>query len=63
VTGPSTTSETTISAVEGKNVVDRCRALLEHRLADLVQRSGVSYADYARGTRLLLDALNTRVVG
>jgi hypothetical protein len=37
--------------------------LLEHRFADRVQRSGVSYADYARGTRLLLDALNTRVVG
>ncbi|WP_152546942.1 MarR family winged helix-turn-helix transcriptional regulator [Amycolatopsis orientalis] len=45
--------------VEGKQMVEQCRALLERRFRDLVRRSGVSYADYARSTRLLLDALNT----
>jgi DNA-binding MarR family transcriptional regulator len=45
--------------VEGKHMVEQCRALLEHRFHGLVRRSGVSYADYARDTRLLLDALNT----
>lgn len=43
--------------VEGKEVVESCRALLERRFADLVERSGVSYADYARDTRRLFDAL------
>ncbi|MEJ3652073.1 MarR family transcriptional regulator [Actinomycetes bacterium KLBMP 9759] len=43
--------------VEGKQIVDRCRTLLEQRFAALVERSGVSYADYARDTRKLLDAL------
>lgn len=42
---------------EGKEVVESCRALLERRFADLVERSGVSYADYARDTRRLFDAL------
>jgi hypothetical protein len=31
---------------------------LEHRFADLVERSGVAYADYARDTARLLDALD-----
>lgn len=44
--------------VEGKEVVESCRALLERRFADLVERSGVSYADYARDTQRLFDALN-----
>ena len=43
--------------VAGKEVVERCRTLLERRFADLVQRSGVCYPDYARDTRRLLDAL------
>ncbi|KZB80170.1 MarR family winged helix-turn-helix transcriptional regulator [Amycolatopsis regifaucium] len=45
--------------VEGKRMVEQCREVLEHRFRDLVRRSGVSYADYARDTRLLLEALNT----
>lgn len=45
--------------VEGKRMVEQCREVLERRFRDLVRRSGVSYADYARDTRLLLDALNT----
>lgn len=44
--------------VEGKEVVEACRALLERRFAGLVERSGVSYAEYARDTQRLLDALN-----
>jgi DNA-binding MarR family transcriptional regulator len=43
--------------VEGKEVVERCRALLEQRFTGLVQRSGVSYDEYARSTRLLLEAI------
>ncbi len=43
--------------VEGKEIVERCRTLLEQRFAALVERSGVSYADYARDTRKLLEAL------
>ncbi len=43
----------------GKQMVERCRDLLERRFADLVQRSTVSYADYARNTRLLIQALDT----
>jgi len=43
--------------VEGKEVVERCRTLLEQRFTGLVQRSGVSYDEYARSTRLLLEAL------
>lgn len=43
--------------VAGKDVVERCRTLLEQRFTALVQRSGVSYDDYARSTRLLLQAL------
>ncbi|MDN5861310.1 MAG: MarR family winged helix-turn-helix transcriptional regulator, partial [Pseudonocardia sp.] len=44
--------------VEGADVVERCRALLEQRFAALVRRSGVSYDEYARSTRLLLDTLS-----
>ena len=43
--------------VAGKDVVERCRALLEQRFTGLVLRSGVAYDEYARSTRLLLDAL------
>jgi len=42
----------------GKDLVEQCRELLEHRFTDLVQRSGVSYTDYARDTRLLINALS-----
>ncbi len=44
--------------VAGQHLVEQCRELLEHRFADLVARSGVSYADYARDTRLLMQALS-----
>jgi DNA-binding MarR family transcriptional regulator len=44
---------------EGERMVEQCREVLEQRFRGLVRRSGVSYADYARDTRLLLDALNT----
>ncbi|ONI87014.1 hypothetical protein ALI144C_10275 [Actinosynnema sp. ALI-1.44] len=47
---------------DGRQMVEQCRALLERRFHDLVKRSGVSYADYAHNTRLLLDALNTSAV-
>lgn len=43
--------------VEGKEIVESCRGLLERRFADLVERSGVSYDAYARDTRRLFDAL------
>ena len=43
---------------DGKDAVTRCRALLEQRFAGLVERSGVSYARYARDTRRLIDALD-----
>ncbi|MGH3762647.1 MarR family winged helix-turn-helix transcriptional regulator [Actinophytocola sp.] len=41
----------------GADLVDRCRTLLEKRFVDVVRRSGVSYADYARDTRRLLATL------
>lgn len=41
---------------QGKDLVERCRVLLEHRFATLVERSGVGYADYAAQTRALLNA-------
>ncbi len=44
---------------QGKQVVEGCRTLLERRFADLVERSGVSYADYAHNTTLLIEALGT----
>lgn len=43
--------------VQGKQVVEDCRELLERRFANLVETSGVSYADYARDTTLLMQAL------
>lgn len=43
----------------GKQLVDQCRDLLERRFADLVERSGVSYPEYARQTRQLLTVLET----
>lgn len=42
----------------GKDIVERCRTILEDRFASLVQRCGVSYAEYARDTRRLLAALD-----
>lgn len=44
--------------VRGKQLVEQCRELLENRFATLVERSGVSYPEYARDTRLLLAALD-----
>lgn len=43
----------------GEKLVEQCRESLERRFADLVERSGVPYADYARHTRLLMTALDT----
>ena len=43
--------------VQGQGVVENCRNLLERRFIALVQTSGVSYADYARETALLMRAL------
>lgn len=43
---------------DGAQVVQRCRELLESRFADLVDRSGVPYDDYARHTRMLMSALD-----
>ncbi len=43
--------------VRGQQLLDACGKLLERRLADFVQGSGVSYADYATQTKLLLNAL------
>lgn len=43
--------------VQGQRVVENCRELLERRFITLVGTSGVSYADYARDTTLLLQAL------
>ncbi len=43
---------------EGEIVVGQCRVLLERRFAALVERSGVSYADYARDTKLLMATLD-----
>lgn len=42
----------------GEELVERCRAVLEHRFADLVQRSGVPYRDYAEHTGALIRALD-----
>lgn len=42
----------------GRELVQQCRELLECRFAGLVERSGVSYADYAHQTRSLLAALD-----
>lgn len=42
---------------EGAQIVEDARRLLELRFADLVKRSGVRYADYARDTMLLMSAL------
>lgn len=44
--------------VQGKQLVEDCRAVLEGRLADFVRGSGVSYADYAKDTKALLVALS-----
>ncbi len=44
--------------VEGKHLVEQGRDLLERRFAALVERSGVSYADFARDTRRLMAALS-----
>lgn len=43
--------------LQGQGVVENCRELLERRFIALVETSGVSYADYARDTTLLLQAL------
>lgn len=43
----------------GRELVDRCAALLERRFEDVVARSGVPYDRYARDTRRLLAALTT----
>ncbi|MGH3980454.1 MAG: MarR family winged helix-turn-helix transcriptional regulator [Pseudonocardiaceae bacterium] len=43
---------------QGEHVVEQCRELLERRFAELVERSGVPYGDYARHTRLLMAALD-----
>jgi len=48
--------------VRGEQMVHECRDLLESRFADLVERSGVSYAGYARNTKLLLKALEAAPV-
>jgi DNA-binding MarR family transcriptional regulator len=42
----------------GKDLLERCRELLEGRFAELVVRAGVPYADYARHTRRLIAALD-----
>ncbi|HEX6358584.1 MarR family winged helix-turn-helix transcriptional regulator [Actinophytocola sp.] len=42
----------------GKDLVARCQDLLEERFERVVERSGVSYADYARDTHRLLAALS-----
>lgn len=41
----------------GKEVVERCRSLLEGRLAEVVERSGVPYEGYVAQTRALTAAL------
>lgn len=41
----------------GKRTVRRCRRLLEGRFADVVQRSGVPYEEYAEHTHRLAEAL------
>jgi DNA-binding MarR family transcriptional regulator len=42
----------------GAELVDRCGRLLEGRFEELVNRSGVPYADYQRHTRRLLSQLD-----
>lgn len=42
----------------GRQLVGRCGALLQGRLAALVAAAGVSYGEYATATRRLLDALD-----
>lgn len=44
---------------QGAQLVENCRELLERRFVGLVERSGVTYAGYARATTLLLEALST----
>lgn len=44
---------------EGARLVQRCSEMLEARFADLVGRSGVSYATYQRYTRRLLAQLDS----
>lgn len=44
---------------EGARLVERCAQILEDRFADLVRRSGVSYATYQRHTRRLLAQLDS----
>jgi hypothetical protein len=43
----------------GRELVQRCRQLLEGRLAALVEASGVPYDVYARYTNQLLAALDS----
>lgn len=43
---------------EGEGIVEEARRLLELRFAELVERSGVRYADYSRDTMLLMGALD-----
>lgn len=43
----------------GRQMLRQCRTLLEHRFTEVVERSGVSYRDYAYATRLLIDTLST----
>lgn len=42
----------------GRQLVRRCGALLQGRLAALVAAAGVSYGEYATATRRLLDTLD-----
>lgn len=42
----------------GAELVDRCGRLLEGRFEELVNRSGVPYADYQRHTRRVLSQLD-----
>lgn len=44
---------------EGARLVERCAQMLEDRFAELVRRSGVSYASYQRQTRRLLAQLES----
>lgn len=48
---------------EGKELVERCRELLEHHFTRLVEHSGVPYDEYARHTRMLLTALDAQGEG
>lgn len=42
---------------EGRQLVERCAKLLEHRLVALVESSGIPYAAYNRHTRQLLATI------